>query len=250
MVIEHKEETVTQDLQTPPRLSVPEHKPSLLKPLALVAVIVILMVLAKVFNLGDRLGELRGWIQSLGAFGPVVFMAIYALGVVLAIPGTVITVMAGVLFGSVLGIVVVSIGSTVGASLAFLISRHIARESVAQRFTANEKFTHLDQLTRKHGAIIVATTRLIPIFPFTLLNYGFGLTQVPFRTYVFWSWICMLPGTVLFVVGADALSSGLSQGRIPWTLVLVFAVTLCLIVFLVSKAKKKLKEEEEQGPKE
>ncbi len=241
---------MTQKIHEPSKLSVSEHKPSLLKPIALVVGIVILMVLAKVFNLGDRLGELRGWIQSLGALGPVVYMAIYAVGVVLAIPGTVITVMAGVLFGSVLGIVVVSVGSTAGASLAFLVSRHIARESVAQRFASNEKFVHLDQLTKKHGAIIVAITRLIPIFPFNLLNYGFGLTQVPFRTYVFWSWICMLPGTVLFVVGADALSSGISQGRIPWALVVVLAVTLALILFLVSKARKKLKEEEGSEPNE
>lgn len=208
------------------------------------------MVLAKVFNLGDRLGELRGWIQSLGALGPFVYTVIYASAVVLAIPGSVITVIAGVLFGSVLGTVVASVGSTVGASLAFLISRHIARESVAQRFAANEKFVHLDQLTQKHGAIIVAITRLIPIFPFNLLNYGFGLTLVPFRTYVFWSWICMLPGTVLFVVGSDALASGISQGRIPWTLVVILAVTVALIMFLVSKARKKLREEEGRKPNE
>ena len=128
--------------------------------------------------------------------------------------------------------------------LAFLIVRHIARDSVAHRFAANEKFVHLDQLTRKHGAIIVAITRLIPIFPFNLLNYGFGLTQVPLRTYVFWSWICMLPWTVIFVVGSDAVASGISEGRIPWVLVVVLAVTVILIVFLVSRAKKKLHAEE------
>lgn len=223
--------------------SIPAHKPSLMRPIALILVLVALMVLAKVFNLGDRLGELRGWIHSLGALGPVVYMVIYAVAVVLAIPGSVITVMAGVLFGSVLGIAVVSVGSTTGASLAFLIARHIARDSVAQRFANNEKFVHLDQLTKKHGAIIVAITRLIPIFPFNLLNYGFGLTQVPFRTYVLWSWICMLPGTLLFVVGADAVTSGIAQGKIPWVLIIVFAATVALIVFLVSRAKKKLHEE-------
>ncbi|MFC2164903.1 TVP38/TMEM64 family protein [Acidobacteriota bacterium] len=241
---------MTQDMQEPPELSVPEHKPSLLKPIALVTGIVVLMVLAKVFNLGDRVGELREWIQSLGALGPVVFMAIYVVAVVLAIPGLAITVMAGVLFGSVLGTAVVSVGSTVGASLAFLIARHIAREAVAQRFATNDKFVHLDQLTKKHGAIIVAITRLIPIFPFNLLNYGFGLTHVPFRTYVFWSWICMLPWTVFFVVGADAATSGISEGRIPWALIVVLAVMVCLIVFLVSRAKKKLREEEGREPNE
>lgn len=226
----------------PSELSEPEHKTSLLRPMVLVTVILALMIIARVFNLGGRLGELRGWIQSLGALGPVVYMGIYVAAVVFAIPGSVISIMAGVLFGSVLGTAVVSAGSTIGASLAFLISRHIARESVAQRFAKNKKFVQLDLLTKKHGAIIVAITRLVPLFPFNLLNYGFGLTQVPFRTYVLWSWICMLPGTVLFVVGADALASGISHGSIPWTLLVVLVVTVALIVFLVSKAKKKLKE--------
>ena len=76
-------------------------------------------------------------------------------------------------------------------------------------------------MTREHGAIIVAITRLVPVFPFNLLNYGFGLTGVPFWTYVFWSWLCMLPWTILFVVGADTVTQALSQGRIPWLLILV-----------------------------
>jgi uncharacterized membrane protein YdjX (TVP38/TMEM64 family) len=222
----------------------PQHKPSLLRPIALVVALVLLMVLARVFNLGDRLGDLREWIQSLGILGPVVYIVIYAAAVVLAIPGSVITVIAGIIFGSFLGVAVVSVASTAGAGLAFLISRHIARDAITQRFSSNPKFVHLDDLTKKHGAIIVAITRLVPLFPFTLLNYGFGLTQVPFKTYVFWSWLCMLPGTVLFVVGADAVTSGIREGRIPWTLLGILALTIALITFLVSKAKKKLKEEE------
>lgn len=230
--------------------SFPQHKPSLWRPIALVVALVLLMILARVFNVGDRLGELREWIHSLGIFGPLVYVVIYAAAVVLAIPGSVITVVAGILFGSVLGVAVVSVASTLGASLAFLISRHIAREAVAQRFSSSEKFVHLDELTKKHGAIIVAITRLVPLFPFTLLNYGFGLTQVPFKTYVFWSWLCMLPGTVLFVVGADAVTSGISEGRIPWTLIGILVLTIALITFLVSKAKKKLKEEEKHTANE
>lgn len=217
---------------------------SLWRPISLVAVLVLLMVLARVFNLGDRLGELREWIHSIGFFGPLVYVVIYAAAVVLAIPGSVITVIAGILFGSVLGVAVVSVASTLGASLAFLISRHVARDAIAQRFASNEKFVHLDELTNRHGAILVAITRLVPIFPFTLLNYGFGLTQVPFKTYVLWSWLCMLPGTVLFVVGADAVTSGITEGRVPWPLVGILVLTIALITFLVSKAKKKLKEEE------
>ncbi len=95
---------------------------------------------------------------------------------------------------------------------------------------------------------MVAITRLVPLFPFNLLNYGFGLTLVPFWTYVFWSWICMLPGTVLYVVGADAVTSAISEGKIPWTLIGILIITAGLITVLVRQARKKLKGDEE--PKE
>jgi uncharacterized membrane protein YdjX (TVP38/TMEM64 family) len=202
------------------------------------------MVLARVFNLGGRLEELREWILSLGAFGPLVYVLIYIVAVVFAIPGSVITVMGGVLFGSLVGVVSVSVGSTIGASLAFLVSRHFAREAITQKFANNQKFHHLDQLTKEHGAIIVAITRLVPLFPFNLLNYGFGLTHVPFWTYVFWSWICMIPGTILYVVGADAVATAISEKRIPWFLVIILVVIGVIITVLVRQARKKLRTEE------
>jgi uncharacterized membrane protein YdjX (TVP38/TMEM64 family) len=151
--------------------------------------------------------------------------------------------MGGVLFGSVVGVASVSVGSTIGASLAFLVSRHFARAAIAQKFANNQKFHHLDQLTKEHGAIIVAITRLVPLFPFNLLNYGFGLTHVPFWTYVFWSWICMIPGTILYVVGADAVATAISEKRIPWLLIIILVVIGAIITILVRQARKKLRTE-------
>lgn len=217
-------------------------KPSLFTPIALFVVLLVFIVLARVFNLGSQVGELRAWILSLGAWGPLVYIGIYVAAVVLAIPGSAITIVGGVLFGSVMGTAVASVGSTIGAALAFLVSRHIARDSIARRFEANAKFQSLDRLTKDHGAIIVAITRLVPIFPFNLLNYGFGLTHVRFWTYVFWSWLCMLPGTVLYVVGSDTVSTAIAQKRVPWPLVIVLAMVLALITVLVRQARKKLKE--------
>jgi uncharacterized membrane protein YdjX (TVP38/TMEM64 family) len=240
----NSEKTANSDKKEHISSSALPRKKSIWRPVALGLIIITFMVLAKVFNLGGRLGELREWILSLGALGPLVYILIYIGAVILAIPGSVITIMAGVMFGSVLGVATVSVGSTIGASLAFLVSRHIAREAIAQRFADNKKFHHLDQLTKEHGAIIVAITRLVPLFPFNLLNYGFGLTRVPFWTYVFWSWLCMLPGTVLYVVGADAVASAVSEGKIPWTLIGILAFTAVLITVLVRQARKKLKTEE------
>jgi uncharacterized membrane protein YdjX (TVP38/TMEM64 family) len=220
-----------------------QKKKSIWRPIILGIILISFMVLARVFNLGGRLGELREWILSLGALGPLVYVLIYIVAVVFAIPGSVITVMGGVLFGSVVGVASVSVGSTIGASLAFLVSRHFARAAIAQKFANNQKFHHLDQLTKEHGAIIVAITRLVPLFPFNLLNYGFGLTHVPFWTYVFWSWICMIPGTILYVVGADAVATAISEKRIPWLLIIILVVIGAIITILVRQARKKLRTE-------
>jgi pyruvate/2-oxoglutarate dehydrogenase complex dihydrolipoamide dehydrogenase (E3) component len=143
--------------------------------IVLLLAVVAALVLAKVFGLGERMGELRGWIESLGAWGPVVFVLLYIVAVVAMLPGSALTLAAGALFGSVVGVAVVSVGATLGAGAAFLVSRYFARDAAANWLGKNEKFRQLDQLTERHGAIIVALTRLVPIFPFNLLNYGFGL---------------------------------------------------------------------------
>ncbi|MBI4463614.1 MAG: TVP38/TMEM64 family protein, partial [Acidobacteria bacterium] len=188
------------------------------RPFVLLGIVGTILVLGHVFGLGERLGALRDWIESLGPWGPVVFILTFAVSAVLAIPGSILAVTAGVLFGSVLGVIVDSIGSTLGASLAFLVARYFARDAVAHWLSENEKFRRIDQLTARRGAIIVGLTRLVPLFPYDLLNYSFGLTSIHFRTYVFWSWLCMLPGTILYVVGADALTQGIAQGEVPWVL--------------------------------
>lgn len=210
----------------------------------LALVIVSALVLAKVFGLGDRIGELRGWIEALGPWGPLVFVLLYLVAVVFMMPASALTLAAGALFGSVLGVAVVSVASTLGAGLSFLISRYFASEAASDWLSKSGKFRQLNQMTEKHGAIMVALTRLVPIFPFSLLNYGFGLTRVPFRTYLFWSWLCMLPGTLLYVVGADALTKGLAQGRVPWPLVTGAAVAAVVLTVLVRLAQRKLTDKE------
>jgi uncharacterized membrane protein YdjX (TVP38/TMEM64 family) len=210
------------------------------RPLILITGIGLVIVLARVFEADQYLGSLRDWIDGLGSWGPVVFILIYAVAVVAAIPGVALTVIAGALFGSAIGIVVVSIAATLGASLAFLVARYFARDATARWLSKKETFRRLDEMTETHGATIVALTRLVPIFPFNLLNYGFGLTRVPFWTYVFWSWLCMLPGTVLYVVGADAVTKAVTQGDVPWGLVLGVAVAALVLTVLVRFARAKL----------
>lgn len=221
-----------------------------LKPALLVAGMAAILVTARAFGLADRLVELRSWILGLGPLGAVVFMLIYGLATTVALPASVLTVAAGAMFGSVQGVALVSVGSTLGAAGAFALARWLARDAVSRWLADSERFHRLDALTGRHGAIIVAITRLVPIFPFNLLNFGFGLTRVPFWTYLFWSWLCMLPGTVLYVVGADAITRGLAEGRVPWALVAALAVALGSLALLVRHARRLLARREIAAPQE
>ena len=214
------------------------------KPAILLAAVVTVMALSHFLGVGEHLKSLQGWIGSLGFWGPVVFIIFYAVATVAALPGSVMTVFAGAVFGPVVGVAVVIVGATLGASLAFLVARYFARDAVSSWLSSKEKFRQLDELTERQGAIMVAITRLIPIFPFNLLNYGFGLTKVPFWTYVGWSFLCMLPGTVLYVVGASAVTEAIAEGRVPWVLVAVLAVIAVIIAFLTRAARGRMREGE------
>lgn len=213
-----------------------------IKPVVLLTAIVALIAFSRIFGLGEKLGYLKTWIADQGIWGPFIFAGVYALATIAAIPGSALTIAAGALFGSVIGTVTVIFGATTGAALCFLIARYFARDAVAASLARNEKFQKLDKLTEKNGTIIVAITRLVPIFPFNLLNYGFGLTGVSFRTYVLWSFLCMLPGTILYVVGTDAVTTAIQEGRIPWVLTGILLLIIVLLTVIVKNARRKLRE--------
>lgn len=211
------------------------------KPILLLLIVVAVIFVSARMGVGEKLGALQDWIRSLGILGPLAFLAVYAAATVAALPGSALSIIAGAIFGPVLGVITVIFAATLGASLAFLVSRYFARGSIERWLEGSDKFRRLDDLTERHGDIMVAITRLVPIFPFNLLNYGFGLTKVAFRTYVIWSFVCMLPGTILYVVGSAAVAEALREGRVPWVLVAVVALILGIIVLLGSQARKKLR---------
>ncbi len=220
---------------------------NLWRPLLLIAVLLALFVAARYFDLGERLTELRAWIDGLGVWGPLAFIAIYILATVAMIPGSGPTVIAGGLFGSLWGTIYVSIASTTGATLCFLIARYMARGAVSDWLEGQDRFQKLDRLTETHGGWIVAITRLVPVFPFNLLNYGFGLTRVRFWTYVGFSWLCMLPGTLLYVAGADTVVQAVAAGRIPWGMIVFLVALLGALVGIGFVARRKLRSAEEEA---
>jgi uncharacterized membrane protein YdjX (TVP38/TMEM64 family) len=163
---------------------------------------------------------------------------------VLLVPGLILTLGAGAVFGLVTGTIAVSIGATLGATAAFLVGRHLARDAVARRLEAYPAFAAIDAAVAREGWKIVGLTRLSPVFPFVLLNYAFGLTRVPLRQYVLASWIGMLPGIVTYVyLGSVAGNlAGLSPGRArtpaEWGLSLIgLAATLAVTLHVTRLAR-------------
>jgi len=138
------------------------------------------------------------WVDGLGPWGPIAFAAGYVLATVAFVPGSLLTLAAGALFGLLRGTVLVFVAATLGASLAFLIARYAAREAIERRLADNERFAAIDRAIGAQGRRIVFLLRLSPLFPFNLLNYALGLTRVRFPDYLVAS-AGMLPGTLLYV---------------------------------------------------
>jgi pyruvate/2-oxoglutarate dehydrogenase complex dihydrolipoamide dehydrogenase (E3) component/uncharacterized membrane protein YdjX (TVP38/TMEM64 family) len=172
------------------------------------AAIVLIVLALKYFHVQDLLKSALDWIGKLGPWGPVIFVTLYVVATVLFVPGSVLTLGAGAVFGVVLGSVCVSISATLGATAAFLVGRYLARDFIARKIEKNQKFATIDRAVADEGWKIVLLTRLSPVFPFTLLNYAFGLTRVKLSHYVLASWIGMIPGTVMYVYLGSLVNVG------------------------------------------
>lgn len=139
------------------------------------------------------------WVSGLGMLGPVIYAVIYIIACVFLIPGSILTLGAGILFGVAYGSVIVCISATLGATCSFLVGRYLARGWVARKVEGNPKFKAIDEAVAREGWKIVGLTRLSPVFPFVLLNYAYGLTKVSLRDFFFASLVGMIPGTVMYV---------------------------------------------------
>jgi uncharacterized membrane protein YdjX (TVP38/TMEM64 family) len=157
-----------------------------------------LILAARYFNIQEFLHTLIIRVQSLGILGPIAYILIYNLATLLFIPGSLLTLKGGCLFGVFWGSVYVLIAAIIGATLAFLIGRYLSRDWVCRQIDKHPKFKAINLAVTKEGWKIVLLTRLSPIFPFNLLNYAFGVTQVSLRDYILGS-IGIVPGTVMYV---------------------------------------------------
>ena len=182
------------------------------------------------------------WVESLGFWAPLVFVLGYVIATVAFVPGSLLTMAGGAVFGLVAGTAYVFVGASASAIIAFLIARHLARGAIERRLAGNERFTAIDRAVGEQGGKIVFLLRLSPVFPFGLLNYALGLTQVRLRDYAL-ACLGMVPGTLLYtyagkVVGDVTLlaaGGGPQQDGAYWTLLIVGLVATAVVTTLITR---------------
>lgn len=202
------------------------------------------------FNAQDWLLSALQWIDGLGTAGAIAFMLLYIVATVAFLPGSILTLGAGVVFGVILGSIYVFIGATLGATAAFLVGRYLARGWVAKKIAGNQNFKSIDEAVGKEGLKIVILTRLSPVFPFNLLNYAYGITNVSLKDYVIGS-LGMIPGTIMYVyIGSLAgslatLGTATNQANptLQWAIRIIgFIATVAVTIYVTKIARKALDE--------
>lgn len=181
--------------------------------------------------------KIQAFIRSWGIWAPLIYLLIFSIAPSLLIPALPITLAGGVIFGPILGTALASAGSTIGAGVAFLVARYFARGQVQSLL--GTKLDFINRGVTRRGWAFVAMTRLIPFFPYILLNYAFGLTRINFFEYLLTSWVCMFPHTVAFVFFSSSILH-LLQGKLSLELWigLGLIILLALIPLVYRKYRK------------
>ena len=206
--------------------------------------------------IGGFLPDILEWIEAHREWAAVAYMATYVVATVAWVPGSLLTLSSGVLFGPLLGTAYTLVGATIGASLAFLIARHVAQSGIERRARQNPKMAAIDRAIGREGWKVVFLIRLSPVFPFNLLNYLLGLTRVSFRGYVLASAFGMIPGSFLYVYSgytAGQVAAGAAgaepRGVGSWLALVAGLIATIGVTWLVTRtARRALRLEEDGAP--
>jgi len=156
----------------------------------------------------DNIHRLDAWFDGLGLWAPLVFILLWIAACVFFLPGLPISIVGGLIFGAVWGSVYTTVGANLGAVAAFLIARHAGRRVIERRIAGSAVLRRIDRGVARHGWRMLMVTRLVPVFPFNIQNYAYGLTDIRLATYVAVNIPCMLPGTIAYNFAAGSVRTG------------------------------------------
>ncbi|WP_233998955.1 TVP38/TMEM64 family protein [Microbulbifer pacificus] len=220
-----------------------------------VATVAVVLAILHYFNLDDRLIELMQWMDTLGWQAGIWFALVIAVAIVFLFPGVIFTMGAGFVFGVIKGTIYVVLGTTLGAAMAFLIARYLFGQRTSAWVMSKIKPDNLGEIVRDEGWRMIMLTRMVPLFPFKLTNYFFGLTPLKFRDFVIGTFIGVIPITVNNVyvgsIAADLASIGSERAErttTEWTLYGIgFALAVVAIIGLTRMARRALRKKIDEG---
>ena len=214
-------------------------KAQIIKSVSAVAAFLGALFLLRQYGLESALEGTRQIMARTGPWAFALFIAAYTAATMVALPGYPFSVLAGSFFGTAAGFAVALAATSAAAALQFCAARHFAANAVRSRLEKKDRFIRINRLSRECPSAVVAATRLIPLFPFSFLNYGFGITGISFRKYLLWTVIGMVPWTFIYVSGGDVMSHVLIYRNIPVAGVMIIAASVLATLFLAQWAGRK-----------
>ncbi|PAB58343.1 TVP38/TMEM64 family protein [Anaeromicrobium sediminis] len=190
-----------------------------IKPVIISVLIIVCVITMKVFGIYDYISmdnieNLQTWIKSFEPLGPIVYIFIFIVGCLLFLPAPPLVILAGLVFGPLMGTLWTALAAIIADATAFLVARYAARDMIAKWANENKSFKRIDEGVKKEGWRILMITRLIPVFPYMIQSYAYGLTNIQFSSYILVSWICTIPGIIAFTFMGGAIGSDGSAMKI------------------------------------
>jgi len=207
-------------------------KGGLLKIIIFVVVIAAVVIIAYATGIAERIQDIRAmqeWFEGFGFWGYLIFVVVYVLAASFMLPAFPFTLVAGIVFGPILGGILSLIAATMGAAVAFIIARYVARDTIVSKFGSSPMFKKIDDGLRQNGVSFLILTRLVPVFPYNVQNYIYGLTQIKLATFVLVSFIFMAPGAMIYAFMAGMI---VEEGITP--MLAVYFAGAGVVLFLVS----------------
>jgi len=202
------------------------------------ALLLAMIVVGRTVDVARYLEAARSWVGPLGVLAPAAFAAVYVAATLIGVPGMPFTLLSPVLFGAWTAVAVMIVASGLSAVAAFLIARYLARDAFVARLTGTPAFARFSGMLEEHDWVVIPLLRVLPVAPFAVVNYGFGLTAIPLWRYTAWSLVGMVPMNVALVLGADLFYTAATRGTAPWPLVAGATGALLLLAGLAAAGRR------------
>jgi uncharacterized membrane protein YdjX (TVP38/TMEM64 family) len=192
-----------------------------------------LLAAGRVVDVAQYSGVVQEWVATLGSLGPIAYIILYVAATLVGVPSMPFSLLAPVLFGVGTAVAVMLVASTTSAGLGFLIARYVARDAIEGWLANRPSVARVAALVERHDWMLIPVLRTVPIAPFVVVNYSFGLTRIRFWRYLIWSGLAMIPSNVALIMGGHIFYDAIVKGMVSWPVVVCGATAAALVLALL-----------------